>query len=158
VIAWRISNYADLHGLGGLLVGGRWHSAGQPVVYLADHAASAMLEMLVHSELPSLPPGFQLLKVEIPDHCVMQLDEAVLEADWRQHAELSQAMGDDWLASAPSAVLSVPSALVVDGCNYLLNPRHPDASFCKIVDIITAPLDPRLRSRHPPSAAAASHT
>ena len=158
MIAWRISNYTDLQGLGGLLVGGRWHSAGQPVVYLADHAASAMLEMLVHSELPSLPPGFQLLKVEIPDHCVMQLDEAVLDADWRQHAELSQAMGDDWLASAPSAVLSVPSALVVDGCNYLLNPRHPDAALCNIVDIITAPLDPRLRRRQPPAGSATSHT
>lgn len=158
MIAWRISNYADLHGLGGLLVGGRWHSAGQPVVYLADHAASAMLEMLVHSELPSLPPGFQLLKVEIPDHCVMQLDEVVLEADWRQHAALSQAMGDDWLTSAPSAVLSVPSALVVDGCNYLLNPRHPDAALCNIVDIITAPLDPRLRRRQPPTGMTTSHT
>ena len=46
---WRISNYADLSGAGdGLLAAGRWHTRGRRIVYLADHPASALLEMLVH--------------------------------------------------------------------------------------------------------------
>jgi RES domain-containing protein len=45
---WRISNYADLSGAGGLRAAGRWHSQGKRIVYLADHPSSALLEMLVH--------------------------------------------------------------------------------------------------------------
>jgi len=44
---WRISNYADLSGAGGLQAAGRWHTRGKRIVYLADHPASALLEMLV---------------------------------------------------------------------------------------------------------------
>ncbi|MGC0152940.1 RES family NAD+ phosphorylase [Chromobacterium vaccinii] len=83
MIGWRISNYADLNGLGGLRADGRWHHAGRPVVYLADHAASAMLEMLVHSELRVLPASFQLLKVELPDEAILALDPVALPDDWR---------------------------------------------------------------------------
>ena len=47
---WRISNYADLSGIGGLKAAGRWHSQGRRIVYLADHPSSALLEMLVHMD------------------------------------------------------------------------------------------------------------
>ncbi|WP_155836914.1 RES family NAD+ phosphorylase, partial [Paraburkholderia mimosarum] len=40
---WRISNYADLRGIGGLRASGRWHYRGQPVVYLAENPALALL-------------------------------------------------------------------------------------------------------------------
>ncbi|MDF0607030.1 RES family NAD+ phosphorylase [Neisseriaceae bacterium TC5R-5] len=145
MIAWRISHYADLKGLGGQIVGGRWHSAGHPIVYLADHAASAMLEMLVHSELSKLPANFPLLKVSFPDHCVMELDVDALNPGWQNHLEETQYIGDRWLSLASSAILKVPSALAVDGYNFLLNPLHQDAHLCRIEQVITAPLDGRLR-------------
>ncbi len=145
MIGWRISHYADLNGLGGLRADGRWHHAGRPIVYLADHAASAMLEMLVHSELRRLPASFQLLKVELPDNSLLDLDPAALPPDWRARQEETRTMGDDWLAQSPSALLRVPSALVMDGYNLLLNPQHPDAARCRILQLIDAPLDTRLR-------------
>ncbi|WP_047244613.1 RES family NAD+ phosphorylase [Chromobacterium subtsugae] len=145
MIAWRISRFEDLRGLGGIRARGRWHNAGQPIVYLADHAASAMLEMLVHSEFAVLPNTFTLLKVDIPDGLVQALDPAQLSADWRDDQEQTRALGDAWLAQAPGAVLRVPSALAVEGWNYLLNPVHPDAAACKILAAIQAPLDPRFR-------------
>src|ERR1700710_2443183 len=67
---WRISNYADLKGIGGLRASGRWHFAGQPVVYLAEHPASALLEILVHQQLSHsehVPDSYQLLRIEVPD-------------------------------------------------------------------------------------------
>ena len=67
---WRISNYADLKGLGGFRAGGRWHFPGQPVVYLAEHPALAFLEILVHHEvarIEDLPKQYQLLQVEVPE-------------------------------------------------------------------------------------------
>jgi RES domain-containing protein len=45
---WRISIYGDLSGRGGLLSAGRWNPRGLPIVYAADHPATAMLETLAH--------------------------------------------------------------------------------------------------------------
>ena len=62
---WRISNYADLSGGGGLRAGGRWHSLGRKIVYLADHPSSALLEMLVHMDRDLIPATYQLLRVVV---------------------------------------------------------------------------------------------
>ena len=62
---WRISNYADLQGIGGTKVAGRWHNRGIPIVYFADSQALALLETLVHIEdMNDVPDSYQLLKVE----------------------------------------------------------------------------------------------
>lgn len=144
MILWRISNYADLKGLGGLRAEGRWHSAGRPIVYLADHSASAILEMLVHCELDVLPPTYQLLKVEVPDDAILNIDPAALPGNWRDDQDATQSIGDTWLVDAPSLLLCVPSALTPDGQNYLLNPDHPDAGRCHIHQVRLHPLDPRF--------------
>ncbi|MCY1395164.1 RES domain protein [compost metagenome] len=69
MIFWRISAFADLTGRGGFLAGGRWHTAGRPVVYLAATPAGATLEILVHLEIDQedFPETLQLLRVELPD-------------------------------------------------------------------------------------------
>tara|TARA_R110002020_G_scaffold96186_17_gene230591 strand:+ start:861 stop:1484 length:624 start_codon:yes stop_codon:yes gene_type:complete len=64
---WRISKYADLSGRGGLVVDGRWHRKGIPVVYSCDHPSTALLEILVHVDKSRIPPDFQLLRLECPD-------------------------------------------------------------------------------------------
>ena len=66
---WRISNHASLSGDGGLYASGRWHTRGRRVVYLADHPASALLEVMVHLEIDAedLPTHYQLLGVDVPD-------------------------------------------------------------------------------------------
>jgi RES domain-containing protein len=146
MIVWRISNYADLRGLGGLRAEARWHNAGRPIVYLADHPASAMLEMLVHSELRQLPDTFTLLEVEVPEALVVHfVDENSLPHDWRRNLTVTRAIGDAWLASNISALLRVPSALAKNAWNLLLNPMHPDADQCAILHVLTAPLDPRFK-------------
>jgi RES domain-containing protein len=64
---WRISNYSDLGGMGGLRNSGRWHNRGLPVVYLAESAALAMLEVLVHFSADAdddIPDNFQLLEID----------------------------------------------------------------------------------------------
>jgi RES domain-containing protein len=62
---WRISNYADLSGAGGLMASGRWYSQGKRI-YLADHPSSALLEMLVHMDRDLIPPSYQLLRIVLP--------------------------------------------------------------------------------------------
>jgi len=70
---WRISNYADLSGIGGLRAAGRWHSQGRRIIYLADHPSSALLEMLVHMDRDLLPATYQLLRVSVPDDIAIEV-------------------------------------------------------------------------------------
>ena len=147
MIFWRISNYADLSGTGGLLHRGRWHNRGRQVVYLAQSAASALLEALVHIEAshPSeLPRQYQLLEVEVPASA--SIIEAALPLDeaWQNDFALTRRTGDQWLASGASLLLRVPSAVVGRTFNVLLNPAHPQAQACRIVSVARYPFDDRL--------------
>lgn len=144
---WRISNYADLTGTGGLRAAGRWHNRGIPIVYLGESVALAMLETLVHFELApdEVPDNFQLLAVTTEDDiAVAQLSEDVLMADWQNNQDYTRAIGDEWLMSASSVLLKVPSAIIPESYNYLLNPRHVDADKIQIASVRHCPFDQRL--------------
>lgn len=141
---WRISNYVDLSGVGGLRAAGRWHSQGKRIVYLADHASSALLEMLVHMDRDLIPPTYQLLRVAVPDDIVAGTVGPELPPDWRTQTMVSRDIGDRWLDSSASALLQVPSAISGQGANFLLNPTHPDAARISVAEVIQAPFDPRL--------------
>lgn len=141
---WRISNYEDLQGIGGLKVAGRWHHAGRPVVYLAEHPALALLETLVHLEirtLDDLPETYKLLRVDVPES--IAIVRSAPETGWQSKPAITRNIGDTWLAAAQTALLRVPSVLV-PGHNYLLNPLHPDARNIAIVEVLHWPFDARL--------------
>jgi RES domain-containing protein len=142
---WRISNYPDLSGIGGLRAAGRWHSQGRPIVYLADHPSSALLEMLVHMDRDLIPPTYQLLRISIPsDMKIEGLAAGSLSTDWRTDTMASREIGDRWLDRSTSALLQVPSAISGRGQNFLLNPAHPDAGQLTVVETFRAPFDARL--------------
>jgi RES domain-containing protein len=141
---WRISNYADLSGIGGLRAAGRWHSQGRRIVYLADHSSSALLEMLVHMARDLVPATYQLLRIVVPADIAVETIDVELSADWRSQTLTSREIGDRWLDRSASALLRVPSAISAKGNNYLLNPEHPDAARITVAEIIKAPFDPRL--------------
>ena len=93
MVLWRISNFADLKGVGGLRAPGRWHTTGRPVVYLAEHPAGALLETLVHQEIGSaadLPDTYRLLRVEVGERVkIAELGEGALPEDWREDHPIS---------------------------------------------------------------------
>jgi len=147
LILWRLSNHADLSGLGGLQRSGRWHNAKRPVVYLAEHPALALLESMVHFEFSSIelmPSTYKMLEVDIESESIMDADLQG-QGQGLDDQKLTQRIGDQWLASGESLLLRVPSVLV-PGFNYLLNPLHFEISRCSIKQIIEHPLDARLLS------------
>lgn len=146
---WRISNYADLSGVGGLRAAGRWHSQGRRIVYLADHPSSALLEMLVHMGRDLIPATYQLLRVSVPEDSAVETVSNDLPAEWRSRMMVSREIGDRWLDRSTSALLQVPSAISERGTNFLLNPAHPDAAKIAVAEIIKAPFDPRLLGEAP---------
>jgi RES domain-containing protein len=130
MILWRISNYADLLGIGGMEASARWHTAGRPIVYLAESPSSALLEILVHLETDEddRPDTYQILKVEAPDDIpVMKVSLTSLPADWKNNEEATREIGDAWLEKSVSALMRVPSVIMPETYNWLLNPRHADA-------------------------------
>lgn len=144
---WRISNYADLTGVGGLITSARWHSRGAEIVYLAESPAGALLERLVHLEIDpdDLPTHYQLLAVEIPDHSAFDIIDANdLPSGWRANDAATRPFGDRWLAAGRALLLRVPSAITPHTFNWLLNPKHADASAAQIVDVFSVPFDARL--------------
>jgi RES domain-containing protein len=141
---WRISNYADLSGIGGLRAAGRWHSQGRRIVYLADHPSSALLEMLVHMDRDLVPATYQLLRIVAPDDISVETIDAELPTDWRSQMLTSREVGDRWLDRATTVLLQVPSAISGKGNNFLLNPAHRDAARITLAEVFQAPFDPRL--------------
>ena len=141
---WRISNYADLSGIGGLRAAGRWHSQGRRIVYLTDHSSSALLEMLVHMDRDLMPATYQLLRIVVPTDIAVETIDEELPPDWRSQTLTSREIGDRWLDRSASALLRVPSAISAKGNNYLLNPEPPDAAKIAVSEITNAPFDPRL--------------
>lgn len=147
MILWRISNHATLDGQGGLKASGRWHTRGQPVVYCAPSPAAALLEILVHLEIDvaDLPTRYRLLRIEAAQEVsVERLAPEALAESWREDLAVTRRLGDAWLGSGRSALLEVPSALVPETWNVLLNPAHPDHSRIRITTVSEHVLDPRL--------------
>ena len=147
MILWRISRHANLDGFGGLVASARWHTAGRRIVYLADSPASALLETLVHLEIsPDLVPAdYRLLKLDAPETIGREAVSAdSLGAGWEFKSQVTRGVGDEWLRRGSTALLRVPSALVPNTDNWLLNPDHADARAIAMVWERAFPFDGRL--------------
>lgn len=135
MIVYRLSKsvYAnDLSGKGADLVGGRWNSRGNAVLYTSQSIALCVTEIAVHVPLGILPKDYDLIHIEIPDDNILEVKR--LPKDWQTfpHADSTQKIGDKFLKDKKYLVLKVPSAAVQGEFNFLVNPRHPDFDKVKI--------------------------
>jgi RES domain-containing protein len=140
---WRISNYEDFSGQGGIRAAGRWHSKGHPIIYTAENPASALLEMMVHFDWDTMPTTYQLLTIEVETRDT--IETIVPLSDWMSDHRLTRMIGDAWLKRNDALLLRVPSAIMPESFNVLINPAHPDASKLRLIKSEKVPLDPRLK-------------
>jgi RES domain-containing protein len=147
VILWRVSNYPALVGVGGPHVSGRWHTKGHPVVYCTLNPATALLEILVHLEIDAedRPERFQVLRIEGPDTLsIREIERNALPSNWIEDIAFTQNLGDGWLSETSSLLLKVPSVLVPETWNVLVNPQHTEANLLKATMTYEHPFDARL--------------
>ena len=149
MILYRIAkcNYAaDLSGTGARLYGGRWNSVGQPMVYLASSRALAVLEVLVHLSPTMFPADFCLVEFEAPDGDVFNIDIRTLPHNWQDPSapDKLKLLGNDFLKRKEHLFMKVPSVIVPDDFNYLLNPLHTKASQVKLINQQPFSFDERL--------------
>ncbi|HMO32529.1 MAG TPA: RES family NAD+ phosphorylase [Lacibacter sp.] len=125
---YRITKAAyanDLSGNGARLYGGRWNSEGLPALYTSTTRALAVLETLAHTPLDLLLQGdFLLLGIFVPDDApAISIKPEEIPDNWDLLGTRSR--GDRLLLSQQHLVLEVPSILVPEESNRLLNPLHP---------------------------------
>lgn len=137
VAVWRIAVEAatntadDLSGTGAKISGGRWNSKATPLVYCASSIALATLETVHYLRNGGLPLNRYLVRIDIPDRVW----------DWRKVLDplpggwdaipaglTARNAGDQWAATGATALLLVPSVIVPDEYNVLINPEHSDAA------------------------------
>jgi RES domain-containing protein len=132
ITVWRIAKlkYADsaYSGEGARLMAGRWHEAGQRVVYTSSSAALAALEVLVHTDTDLLPrTPFAPIPATLPTRLKLsRLKVEDLPADWSALPSPPQLrrLGAEWRRAGRTAVLAVPSVIVPFEWNYLLYPAN----------------------------------
>ena len=148
---WRIvpENHARdaFIGEGAKAYGGRWNSPGFAVVYGSEHKSLAALEQLVHLNLRSAN-RFKAFSFHFAGALIESISPKELSHDWRQEPPppSTQQFGDAWLRQARSAVLAVPSIIIPEEFNYVLNPAHADFQKITIGKSHDFTFDPRLLS------------
>ena len=124
------AKYADdpINPQGAKLYGGRWNSKGIPAVYASDSIALAVLEKLVHLHHHDALNYFVLCEITLQDNDIMTLAKDALPEDWRGDPPPASTMtiGDEWLSQCESLALAVPSTLVLQQFNLIINPNHPN--------------------------------
>ncbi|MEO6406762.1 MAG: RES domain-containing protein [Ferruginibacter sp.] len=135
----------DLSGNGAKLYGGRWNNVGLPALYCTQSISLAVLEILVRTGINILPPEYWMIKLDIPEKIVIQkIAKTKLKTNWKTDIEYTQWMGSEFLKNDKNAVLEIPSAIVDDEFNFLLNPKNIDFKKIKIVSSEKFDFDKRL--------------
>ena len=152
---WRIAVEApsytanDLGGAGAKITGGRWNSVGTPLIYSATNISLATLETVLHLRSGGLPFNRFLVRIDVPDDvwaARVVLDPLPGGWDAVPPGMTSRTAGDAWVASSSSALLLVPSVIVPDEYNVLINPQHPDVASITATTIKRWIYDPRFFS------------
>lgn len=150
--AWRIvkARHAGdaFLGEGARLAGGRWNNRGTAVVYASDSLALAALELFIHLGKARFALSFVSFRIEIPDDVrVESIPVEELPANWRDEPppDATKDLGTRWPKAGTSVVLRVPSVLVPEEFNFLLNPSHPEFRDIRIGSPEPFTFDPRMQ-------------
>ncbi len=122
------SKYADdLSGKGAEIAGGRWNSKGMPMIYTSESRALCIAELAMHLPLVIVPEDFSFISLIIPGNIpVFNLPKDQLPFNWNEypHPNETQEIGDRFLKDNKYLLMKVPSVVVEEEYNYLINPRH----------------------------------
>jgi RES domain-containing protein len=146
---WRISQRKfalDKSCAGAAQFGGRWNPIGAPALYCGSSIALCSLEKFVHIGSAPLPP-LVLVAIDIPDDSM--LDKPAigdLPAGWvtMPTSAAAQKFGGTWLAEGRKLGLVVPSAIVPEETNVVLNPQHPDYADVRLSIVRPFSFDDRM--------------
>jgi RES domain-containing protein len=148
--AWRIAkriHVLDRNGTGARLSGGRWNSAGIAAIYAGLTPEIAAMEKLVHTG-EFLPKDLVLAQIDLPndDRLYRRYTVKDLPDGWNAlpSSTAAIALGDEFLLTASHLGLIIPSAVMPEAFNILLNPLHPAFDAVTISIVRAFEFDSRL--------------
>lgn len=128
-------------------VAGRWNEKGEEVIYSASSRSLACLENMVHKSGRGGTVTYRTMVIYIPDTlAIEQLNIQDLPDNWNQNplCRECQQKGSEWYNSKRTSVLKVPSAVIPNEFNYVINVWHPEFKQIKLVDSLPFIFDRRL--------------
>jgi RES domain-containing protein len=138
LLTYKITTAKCAEKLSGSGFPARWNLRGTFVIYTATSRTLAYLENLVHRAGEGFNQNFKITEIEIPDDCSVQItDHATLPVHWykRENYPSCQRIGERWAKERETLLLQVPSSIIREEKNVLINPHHPEFSEIKISDI-----------------------
>lgn len=150
MVVYRLSRtkYAnDLLGEGARLNGGRWNNIHFACIYTAESRALAVLEYTVNTSLDDIPRSLSMLTLEIPDR-IMEVNEVDLPGNWKisPAPASTKNFGTKFLKEGIYPVLKLPSIIIPQEFNYLINPFHKNNIEFKILNISDFVYDARVKA------------
>lgn len=136
----------DISGQGAKLYGGRWNRPGVAALYTSSHRSLALLELIVHFESSSaIVDTFRFAQISVPEHRIVDIDFSFADDDdLRFNNQELWNLTEYYFFEIDCLGIWVPSAIVPQEKNLILNPQHQDFKFVKIMEIERAQLDLRL--------------
>ena len=132
----------DLSGTGASLYGGRWNTPGSFLLYTAENNILAALEIAIRIPLEQIGKDYVMIPIEVPDG--LEAYTPKLPKNWYSDAETTQRLGDDFVRQNTHLLMKVPSALISDAYNFLINPQHELIKKVKTLEPKSILLDKRL--------------
>ena len=121
-------------GLSASGISNRWNFDREFVIYAGSSRSLATLELVVHRNAVQLADAYKMMVIDVsPDKRVItEIKSADLPSNWRTVDAYSalQAIGSKWYQQNKSLLLKVPTAIIVEEHNYLINTNHPDFKAC----------------------------
>lgn len=134
----------DLSGEGARRRGGRWNSRSFPVVYTSMTISLSLLELFVYATGYEEIKNNYLMRIDVPAHFTKDIPAIKVKEQWQTDIAYSRFIGDSFLNARSSLLLKVPSAIIPEESNILINPVHPDIKKIKIISAALFRFDSRL--------------
>ncbi|MBD1431644.1 RES family NAD+ phosphorylase [Sphingobacterium sp. DN00404] len=147
MLVYRIvhKKYADTLFASGLA--GRWNSEGKKVLYTSESISLAYLENMAHRRGFGFNTDFRVMVIEIPSKLPFpEVKLSDLPKNWRSFRNYNdcQKIGDDWFDESEFLYMKVPSAVVMENCNIVINTLHTHYKKVKLLDVLDFYPDSRL--------------
>ncbi len=140
----------SLSGAGAAIRGGRWNSPGIDIIYTSSNRSLAMAEVAVHFSIATMPEGYYMMTLEVPDAVsIRHLPDEDLPPGWQLWPPIHETrhIGDRFIEEKTTCLLRVPSAVTPGDYNYLIHPQHPEMGQIRIVGWEPFVFDRRLFDR-----------
>lgn len=122
----------DLSGSGAKEHGGRWNPKGKPAMYCSEHISLCMLENMVYMTNDIIKRPFCLIQLDIPDEFIQEINHQALKKSWYEDIDYTRWLGAQFL-NQDGFILKVPSAIVHEEFNFMINTQHERMKEVKII-------------------------